>query len=58
MESKINLKQAINAIDYALTDDGELDGLYFLSLFISGDFEKLKAEYPDAPDDIYPIFKI
>ena len=49
---------AVAAIQFALETD---DGINFLRLWNEGEFDVLRDEWPDAPDEIYdgadPFFK-
>lgn len=49
---------AVAAIQFALETD---DGLNFLRLWNEGDFDSLREEWPEAPEEIYigadPLYK-
>ncbi|QBX06790.1 hypothetical protein H1O16_gp377 [Burkholderia phage BcepSaruman] len=44
---------AVEAIKFAL--DQGLDGLSFLNAWLHGDFDVLRREWPEAPEDVYPV---
>lgn len=50
---------AVAAIQFALETD---DGLNFLRLWNEGEFDILREEWPDAPEDVYigadPLYKV
>ncbi|MGI2023788.1 hypothetical protein [Shewanella glacialipiscicola] len=50
---------AVAAIQFALETD---DGLNFLQLWNEGEFDVLRLEWPDAPEDVYigadPLYKV
>lgn len=53
---------AVAAIQYALSDNvGMGEGMDFLQLWNVGEFDTIRAEWPDAPDEIFigadPLFK-
>ncbi|MFI8556393.1 hypothetical protein [Pseudomonas putida] len=59
-EPSVECNAAVAAIAYALNSRTE-DPLQFLQLWNEGEFDVLRREWPDAPDEIYigadPLFK-
>lgn len=47
---ELNSDAAVAAIQFALDDD---EGMHFLRLWNQGDFDVLRSEWPEAPEDIY-----
>ena len=47
---ELNSDAAVAAIQFALDDD---EGMQFLRLWNQGDFDVLRSEWPEAPEDIY-----
>lgn len=41
---------AVSAIQFALNDD---DGMQFLRLWNEGDFDVIRREWPEAPEDVF-----
>lgn len=47
---ELNSNAAVAAIQFALDDD---DGMQFLRLWNGGDFDDIRREWPDAPDEVF-----
>ena len=55
VDKSMNADCAVEAIKYALENNSEdLDGIMLLSLWIDGDFESIRYNYPDAPESVFP----
>lgn len=44
---------AVEAIKFAV--DQGLDGLSFLNAWLHGDFDEIRRDWPEAPEDVYPV---
>jgi hypothetical protein len=54
VDNSMNASCAVKAIEYALENDQDIEVCMFLCDWINGDFEKLKKEFPDAPESVFP----
>lgn len=57
--SEANNNPAVEAIRYALNQRAE--GIDFLRLWFEGEFQVIREEWPDCPDEVFegadPLFK-
>ncbi|QBQ74760.1 hypothetical protein BcepSauron_380 [Burkholderia phage BcepSauron] len=44
---------AVEAIKFAIGQG--LDGLSFLNAWLHGDFDEIRRDWPEAPEDVYPV---
>lgn len=44
---------AVEAIEFAIKiNDGDSSGIEFLRVWLHGDYDAIKAEWPEAPDSL------
>ncbi|MBD8792707.1 hypothetical protein IFR09_22720 [Pseudomonas syringae] len=48
--TEVNAGAAVSAIQFTLNDDS---GMQFLRLWNEGDFEAIRREWPNAPEDVF-----
>ena len=57
IDTKEDTRELLAVIEYALKAE---DGLIFLQCWYDGDFWEIRAEWPDAPEEVFwadPLYK-